>query len=124
MLKSQKGFTLIELVMIIVILGILAAVAVPKYVDLSNKAQISTAQGVLGGLRAANGILTAQRAVNGGGTSWGMTDIVTQAQIGGNFTYDTTNFTVTVGNTNYSFTLAPTTAYISTPAALSGPSGW
>lgn len=41
MYKSQKGFTLIELVMIIVILGIIAAIAIPKYVDLSTQALAS-----------------------------------------------------------------------------------
>ncbi|MBU0730700.1 MAG: prepilin-type N-terminal cleavage/methylation domain-containing protein, partial [Proteobacteria bacterium] len=37
MLNSQKGFTLIELIMVIVILGVLAVVAVPKYQDLSTE---------------------------------------------------------------------------------------
>jgi MSHA pilin protein MshA len=52
----KKGFTLIELIMIIVVLGILAAVAVPKYVDLTTSANAAAESGVVGGVRA--GILT------------------------------------------------------------------
>ena len=45
---NQKGFTLIELVMIIVILGILAAVAIPKYQDLSSEAKEAAGRSALG----------------------------------------------------------------------------
>lgn len=68
-MQKQQGFTLVELVVVIVILGLLAAAALPKFINVTNDAREASVNGVSGGLQSAVALARAQYVVNGVNTA-------------------------------------------------------
>ena len=64
MKRMQAGFTMIELIVVIVILGVLAAVAMPKFVDVSSDAETAAIKGVAGAATSAMNVNYGARKVN------------------------------------------------------------
>ncbi|WP_064791245.1 prepilin-type N-terminal cleavage/methylation domain-containing protein [Shewanella woodyi] len=64
-MKKQNGFTLIELVVVIIILGILAVTAAPKFINLQSDAKASTVQGLEAALKGADSLVQSKSLIAG-----------------------------------------------------------
>ena len=107
-LTNQDGFTLIELIMVMIILGILAAVAIPKYASTIEKAEEAAETAVIGQLDAGLEVYATEQLLENGRRSWpdnpwetlerkpnGYTVDATDADVDGEWTYNTTSLQVT-----------------------------
>ena len=69
-MRNKKGFTFIELIIVVVIVGILAAISVPLFLNFSQAARIAATRGTLGAIRSTVGIQYAMSATGGNSAAY------------------------------------------------------
>ena len=107
-MRNNKGFTLIELIMVTIILGILAAVAIPRYMVTVNMAEEAAEDAVISSIKAGLETYAIEQLMESGRRTWpdspwsalatkpsGYTMDVTNADVDGEWTYNTTTLKIT-----------------------------
>jgi len=113
--NPARGFTLIELIAVIVVLAILAGVALPKYFDYAANAKVSSCKGTLGGVREAIANYYANAAVNGAAAYPTLVQLQTQGTV--------LQELIAENPYNNSATIAAA-VYVAAAPPVSGANGW
>ena len=139
MLRNQKGFTLIEIIAVLVILGILAAIAIPKYLSMADEARTKAAQGAIAEVKGRLSSVQAKMMMVNNGNAPTAAAILTNAatanyygtlanlaNVGSDFVVSNPTATGTGGNITITVTkvqganTSPTTGIVGTFTAASG----
>ena len=107
-MRNNKGFTLIELIMVTIILGILAAVAIPRYMTTVTMAEAAAEDAVISSIKAGLETYATEQLMESGRRTWpdspwsalatkpdGYTTDATDANVDGEWTYNTTSSKIT-----------------------------
>lgn len=115
-MRKENGFTLIELVVVIALLGILAAFAIPRFASLESEARAATVNGVAGALRSAAAMAHGLHLATGSdpitmeGASIDIVNGYPDAATVEDTLADSTGFTISVAGTTATFTKTGTTS--------------
>ncbi len=86
--KNEEGFTLIELITVIVILGIISAIAIPKYINVGATAKLTTARGVGSAINSTIQAKHSDNLINA--TAYTKVDVLTGTSFSGGIAYNST----------------------------------